>query len=353
MKAGPSLTSGNVRVRLPGINTATKRLADGTSRTYFYHRATRIKLTGQPGSPEFLASLANAKASRNDYVRGTLASLVRSYEESPDFLKLEAESRKIAAYLFRKIDAEYGTLPVSALAERKKVRPDFLAWRDRMAVKHPRGADNTLGHLAKVLAWAEERGMIDENPLRGWKRVYSSDRSDMIWLPEHIKAFCAVASPELQMALMLALHTGQRQGDLRALTWPAYDGEAITLRQSKRKRRVRVPCTKALKDALDKAPRKAALILLSPTGKPWDRRGFNRAWKAASDEAGLGGLHFHDLRGTAITMLSEAGCTPQEIAAITGHSLRNIAAILDKYLSRTRILAENAIAKLERRFAIG
>ena len=58
-------------------------------------------------------------------------------------------------------------------------------------------------------------------------------------------------------------------------------------------------------------------------------------------------LHFHDLRGTAITMLAEAGATVPEIAAITGHTYRTIKAILEKYLPRTKHLAEMAIAKLE------
>jgi hypothetical protein len=46
-------------------------------------------------------------------------------------------------------------------------------------------------------------------------------------------------------------------------------------------------------------------------------------------------------------MLAEARCTVPEIAAITGHSLRRAQEILDKYLSRTSKLAENAIAKFE------
>ena len=36
-----------------------------------------------------------------------------------------------------------------------------------------------------------------------------------------------------------------------------------------------------------------------------------------------------------------------EIAAITGHSYRSVNSILEKYLPRTRHLAEIAIAKLE------
>jgi hypothetical protein len=59
-------------------------------------------------------------------------------------------------------------------------------------------------------------------------------------------------------------------------------------------------------------------------------------------------LTFHDLRGTAVTRMAEAGCTVLEIAAITGHSLRDANAILDHYLARTESLTSATIAKLDR-----
>jgi hypothetical protein len=46
-------------------------------------------------------------------------------------------------------------------------------------------------------------------------------------------------------------------------------------------------------------------------------------------------------------MLAEAGASVPEIAAITGHSYRTVNSILEKYLPRTRHLAEMAMAKLE------
>ena len=61
--------------------------------------------------------------------------------------------------------------------------------------------------------------------------------------------------------------------------------------------------------------------------------------EAASKDAGITDLHFHDLRGTAVTLLAEAGCTTPQIAAITGHSLETVTKILDKIPrphSRTR-----------------
>jgi len=57
----------------------------------------------------------------------------------------------------------------------------------------------------------------------------------------------------------------------------------------------------------------------------------------AFDKSGLSDLHFHDLRGTAVTRLVLSNCTVPEIAAITGHSLETVQQILDAhYLGGSR-----------------
>jgi integrase len=81
--------------------------------------------------------------------------------------------------------------------------------------------------------------------------------------------------------------------------------------------------------------------------KPAAGQYFKLQWEMASKAAGISGLHFHDLRGTAVTMLAEAGCTTPQIAAIMGHSLKTVTTILDKYLARTRALASEAVALFE------
>jgi hypothetical protein len=58
----------------------------------------------------------------------------------------------------------------------------------------------------------QENGKVFSNHLAGFRRLHSVDRSDLIWLPERITAFMKVAPIELQRALILALHAGQRQG---------------------------------------------------------------------------------------------------------------------------------------------
>jgi integrase len=134
---------------------------------------------------------------------------------------------------------------------------------------------------------------------------------------------------------MLAMHTGQRQRDLLRLPWSAYDDERISLTQSKGKRPVSVKCTAALNVMLDAMPRRATVILTTKTGRTWKKRYFADQWQETREAAGIKDLHFHDLRGSAVTMLAEAGATVPEIAAVTGHSLAHAQRILDKYLART------------------
>jgi integrase len=345
-----------IRVRLRGINKVRKRLADGGTATYYYHRSTGTRLQGAPGSAEFIASLAAADALGRQRLAGTFDGLIRDFTLSAEFARLAPVTQRDYRINLTFAEREFGSMPLAALEDRR-VRADFLAWRDKIAATGSvRAADYRLSAISSMLSWAEDRGKISANHLRGFKHSYHSDRSELIWLPEHVRSFMAVAPVELQRALILALHTGQRQGDLLRLTWAGYDGKAITLRQSKSRRQgkpgrlITVPCTKALRRMLDGINRSASStqILTMASGKPWKQFTFVHRWRAAANAGGIVGLHFHDLRGTAVTMLAEAGCTAPEIASITGHNLAHVTTILDKYLARTRPLAEAAIGKFER-----
>ena len=114
--------------------------------------------------------------------------------------------------------------------------------------------------------------------------------------------------------------------------------------------RVKVPVGAPLKVALDEAAKtkQSPVILLTSESKPWTPDGFRASWGKACKKAGIEDVTFNDLRGTAVTRLALVGCTEAEIAAITGHSIRDVRSILDAhYLHRDQALAETAIPKLE------
>lgn len=343
-----------MRVKLRGINKVRYQAADGSDRFYFYHRATGTRLYGKPGSPEFVRSFQEAaRSSAQNRSAGTVAWLIRQYCESREWKQLAESTRTIGLLNLKAVEEQWGSTPLE-FAAKQKARPAFLRWHDMLAETQPRAADNKLGALSRVLSWGLDRGHIDFNPIASFKRAYVSNRAELIWLPEHVEAFEKVAYPELRLALLLGLHTGQRQGDLLVMPWSAYDGAALVLRQSKARKRgvdgrkLWIPCTRALKAALDAAPRRATTILTKPDGTPWTKSAFHHQWANAFKDAKIvEDLHFHDLRGTAVTMLSEAGSTPQEIATITGHTLASVNKILEVYLARTRALATSAIVKLD------
>jgi len=337
-----------VRVRLKGIATTTATLATGERVTYFYAWRGGPRLVGQPGSPEFLASYEVAHRNRRTPDRSLFRSIIVAYRSSPEFAKLRDRSAADYARHLSKIEIVFGDLPMSAL-EDPRVTRDFLDWRDQVAQSSLCQADNGWKVLMRLISWARGGGLTTYRAPERVPRLYHADRSERIWTEEHLASFLAVAPDYLQRALVLALETGQRQGDLLALPWSTFDGTWIRLKQSKTGRRVAIPVTRRLRAVLENTPRISPVILTNSYGRPWLQRSFQGAWSKASRKAGIQGhLTFHDLRGTAVTRLSEAECTPQEIATITGHSLRDVGVILDQYSARTNKIALAAIAKLER-----
>ena len=338
-----------MRVTLKGINWRRKVLADGTVKTYYWAWKGGPPLRGEPGTPEFIASYNEAAARKATPPAGVLLSILQGYQASDDFRSLATRTRADYVQHIKAIERKFGDLPLSALSDRR-TRGVFLAWRDKLALSSRRQADYAWVVLALTLSWALNRGLIVANPCEKGGRLYRGSRADKIWTDADEAAFLERAPEHLHLALMLALWTGQRQGDLLRLPWSAYDGTRIRLRQSKGGVQVVVPVGKPLKAMLDATAKHSTIILTNSDGAPWTEDGFRASWGKACKRAGVSGVTFHDLRGTAVTRLALVGCSEAEIATVTGHSLRSVRAILDThYLHRDPALAESAIRKLENR----
>jgi integrase len=339
-----------MRVRLKGVNSCAAKLADGTTKTYWAAWKGGPRLLGEPGTPEFIASYNEAAAQKVKIPAGCLLSLLQAYQASDDFRQLAPRTREDYAGIIEKvIEPEYSDFPLPGLAD-KRTRGIFMEWRDKLALKSRRQADYAWTVLARVLSWSKDRGRISVNPCERGGRIYRGSRSEKIWTADDETMFLKTAPAHLHLPLMLALWTGQRQGDLLGLPWSAYDGTHIRLKQSKTGRRVVIPVGAPLKVALDAAAKLSPIVLTTADGKPWTPDGFRSSWRKACSKAGIAGVTFNDLRGTAVTRLALAGCTEAEIATITGHGLRDVRSILDAhYLYRDPALAESAIKKLEKR----
>jgi integrase len=278
-----------MRVNLKGLFWARSKLADGTYKDYWYAWKGGPRLRGEPGSPEFHASYNAAVATKIAAPEGRLLPLLQEYQRSQNFLGLRDKTRGDYVAQIKKIELRFGDMPIKALGDRR-ARGVFMDWRDEVALKSPRAADYAWTVLAAILAWAKDRGKISVNPCERGGRVYHGTRVDKVWSIEDEEAFLRSAALHLHLALLLALWTGQRQGDLLRLPWSAYDGKVIWLRQSKSIRKcgrrpvnVTIPVGAPLKEALDAAAKhkRSTIILTTMDDTPWTSDGFRASWGKA------------------------------------------------------------------------
>lgn len=221
-----------MRIRLKGLNSKRKTLADGSVVTYFWAWKGGPRLVGEPGSPEFIASYHDAVTTKKAAPVGVLMSITQAYQGSAEFAGLRDRTRLDYVKQIKLIERQFGDFPLTALSARG-TRAVFLSWRDELAVKSRRQADYAWTVLARILSWSKHRGLISENPCERGGRLYRGSRAEHVWTDADEQAFYRSAPVHLHLPVLMALWTGQRQGDLLRLTWSAYDGSVIRLKQSK------------------------------------------------------------------------------------------------------------------------
>lgn len=332
-----------MRIKLVGVHKVKAKLADGSTAYYYYAWRGGPRIKAAPNTRAFGIEYHRLTRAREDAPgKGNVAELIREYHKSPAYNRLAASTKKSYDWAITKIEDEFFDMPIRALGE-KGARKFLLEWRDSMA-DTPRAADMVMAVLSKIIAFAVDREDIARHPLEKIEKLADSTRRDSIWTDEQVAAFKAKAPARMVLALELARWTGQRQGDLLKLTWSAYDGSHITLRQSKTGARVRVKVAQELKALLDAQERTAVTILTNRSGLPY-KEGFRSSWAKACDLAKVEGVTFHDLRGTFITLAHRNGASIKEIAEVTGHSEKDAEAIIRKHY----LAGDSAVTKLENR----
>ncbi len=335
--------------KFKGLAKVKKTLAGGGTIYYCYAWRGGPLLKNDEGRPIQLGDplLESAFKRAHDQRRApspsNLFTLITLYRGSSDFSRTKLGTRQEYDRYLDKIRVKFGNLSLEELHQ-PSTRGAFKEWRDSLA-DTPRTADFAWTVLVRVLSFAKDRGMISINIAERGGRLYRSTRRDRIWTGADVAAFEAVAPPYMRLAIQLALWTGQRKGDLLRLSWSDFDGTNLRFTQSKTKSRVLVPMG-PLADVL-RSQSGSGTILRNSRGAAWASDGFNTSWRKCCAKAGVTDLTFHDLRGTAITRMALAGCTVPEIAAVTGHSLKDVETILDiHYLGGRVELAASAMRKM-------
>lgn len=313
---------------------------------YFRHGGVYERIKAPFGTPEFAAKYAELlKQSRDDKDRSVSlhqwGGLRASYKKSLEWQQLAPRTRKSYDEIIKLLD---DCIPEKAPVA-QITRQVVIAIRDKFADR-PRTSVYTLQVLSVMMRYAADINLIDRNPCAGVRKPSLKSRT-AIWDDESIALVLSCSDNIIITAFMLALHTGQRRGDVLRLTWAQYDGQAFAIRQSKTGAAVHVPVTRQLKQHLDALKKQSTHIVLDASGKPTSDNAFRIRWEKMRSKLGLEGLQFRDLRRTAVVNLAEAGCTVPEIAAITGHKINETQKIIETYWVPTRLQAQAAITKLD------
>ncbi len=292
-------------------------------RTYWYHRITgeRLPTDHEERAARVLEINRTMKGTVRKIVSGSLSDIIAQYKQAPEFRELRENTRKIYSFALDILARAWGCSSVASI-ERKHV----LRLRDKFA-EHPAKANLIVTVLRIVLAFALDRDYRSDNPARNIKKL-ATGAGHMSWPDEAIERFLKTAPPMMTLALKMGLYTGQRVGDVLAMSWHDYDGEYIKVVQGKTGVKLSISVHSVLKEALDAHERVSPIILTSPTGRPFKYHNFRRRFGNAMESAGLAGLVFHGLRYTAAAKLADAGCSLKEIASITGHKSL---AMIEKY----------------------
>ena len=328
------------------------RCVKSRGREYFYFHAARgtkaeqkaVRLPDDPRLPEWWEEyrrLSNAPSKKP--LASSVQTLVEAYQASPAWSQLSDSTRVNWQLYFDRINARWGELQVRGI-EPKHV----LALRDRFA-KTPAAANNLLRCLSSLLSWSIPRGWRTDNPCLFVPKLKIGEGYEA-WPWEMIELLEREGPPWMWQAAALALYTGQRQGDVLAMTRAKIKNGFIEVKQEKTGKELRIPAHRELLAVLTTMRPDSVQILTNTRGLPWTQNGFRASWKkslkgplAAIREEGL---VFHGLRKSSVVMLLEAGATEAEVAAVTGQSMQMVAHYA-KQVSQRR-LASSAILKWER-----
>jgi integrase len=293
----------------------------GKPRFYFRRPGfKRVPLPGLPWSPEFMAAYENAVAGQPAQIGssrikpGTLRALAASYFATPAFRTKSSATQYSYRNVIDRICREHGDKR-AALLQREHVVRLIAALANK-----PRTANALRNALRILMQHAVEIGMRADDPTHAVRAVPVKGESYHSWTEAEIAQFEQhhPVSSRARLALSLLLYTGQRRSDVVRMGRQHILDGGISVRQQKTGRAVWIPMHEALASMISGTNN--LTFLVTELGKPFTAGGFGNWFRNQCRAAGLRGCSAHGLRHAAARRLAEAGCTPHEIAAITGHA---------------------------------
>ncbi len=319
---------------------------------WYYRRPgfPRIALPGLPWTPEFMAAYEKAtngeklEIGKSRSAPGTVSALVASFYRTSDFTGLSGSTKPTYRGIIERFRAEHGDKRVAHMEKRhlQKLVSDKAAT--------PAAANNMLRMVHLLMRHAVELGWRGDDPTQGVRKMKRKSGGFLTWEEDHIAAFLDHHKPgtRAHLALSLLLYTGQRRSDVVRMGRQHVRNGVLSIVQQKTGQDVHIPLHGRLRAILDALPLDNLSFLVTAQGRPFTPAGFTNWFRDITREAGLpDGLSPHGLRKATCRRLAEAGCTPHEIMAISGHkSLTEVTRYT--VAAGRKDLAKRAIASLDK-----
>jgi integrase len=322
---------------------------DHEGRPHCYYRRPgypRVPLPGLPWSPEFMLAYDDAKKAVPEPIGakrirpGSVAAAVAMFYWSLAFTSLAPGSQASRRAILERFRAEYGTYPMAKLP-----REFVVAALNRMK---PFAARNWLKAIRALCQFAVSQALAPADVTQGIKLPKVKTDGHHTWDEAEIAQFEAhhPIGSKARLALALPLFTCQRRGDVIHMGRQHIRDGVLIVRQQKTGVTLAIPVHPALQSVLDATPSEHLTFLTSRSGRPYAANDFTEQFRVWCNEAGLPTrCKVHGLRKAACRRLAEAGCSANEIAAISGHVTLQEVARYTRAVDQEK-MARNAMARV-------
>ena len=221
----------------------------------------------------------------------------------------------------------------------------------------PRTRKMYLYAFKELLKIAIDEGEITHNIAYEIKlpRSNKPKRKKVLWEEEAVdiaaKACDDQGYPSLGSIIMTMIETTQRLGDVtRMVNGRDWVNGELKYIQQKTGSAVFMPPTQKLKDRYKKFPPSDYMMFINEdTNRPWLVNTITHKIRKILDSANMEGYILRDLRPSQVTYLFSLGCTPNQIASFTGHTLGTVTEMMDSHYAETRQreLAKEVVTKID------
>ncbi|MFF7040525.1 tyrosine-type recombinase/integrase [Streptomyces massasporeus] len=276
--------------------------------------------------------------------------------------ELTSTTRQLYGSLLRHhLEPAFGPVNVAEISP-----PLVRRWRaDKLASgTGPTTVAKAYALLRAIMGTAVADQMIRRNPctIKGASTVHTPERPTAT--VQEIYDLADAMQPRYRALVLMAGFLGLRWGELIGLHRRDIDLDHGTVRVRRAvaelfngQREIKAPKSAAgkrtvaipaaiipdIRDHLERYAEHGAdgRVFLGAKGATPRRNHFNRLWQKACSDAGIKGLHFHDLRHTGNTLAASTGASTRELMARMGHSTSR-AALIYQHASaaRDRLIAD-------------